>query len=65
MSDVTLTREEYNALVADRDRARAIAVHLEGENARLLAALDGIQRSVIDSALLCAEAIVKGEVSHD
>ena len=61
MSDVTLTREEYNALIADRDRARATAVRLEQENHHLCAALDAIQRSVIDSALLCAEAIVKYE----
>ena len=62
MSDVILSREEYNALVADRDRARAIAVHLESENARLLQAVKQIQATIIDAALLTAEAIVKGEV---
>lgn len=52
---------ERDTAIAERDRARATAVRLEQENAHLCAALDRIQRSVIDSALLCAEAIVKYE----
>jgi hypothetical protein len=64
MSDVTLTREEYNDLIADRDRARSLAAALEAENVTLLEAIRNVQASANVTALLCAEAIVKVEAAE-
>jgi len=62
MTDVTLTREEYNQLLAERDRARSIAVNLESECARLLDTVRQMQTLAFDITLVASHSIIKGEV---